>query len=313
MRMEQAIGHKTEVQLIADLARRHYLEDASKVELAKEFGISRFKIARLLSRGREEGIVRIEIIEPTTNLPTFSEPLAQKFGLSHTRVIGSSGSRQEVRSQLGAMGAQLLQELVRPGDNIGFGWGRTVAEVANHLHDLPPLTMLQVCGSISKAGSPSSIERARTSVEKAGGSVHQLAAPLFVRSAEARRELLDANAYIRGQFENLAVLFVSVGSWDHDGTQLRDELPPMIQARLADASPAGEIVGIWYDESGRVVAPEVTRMCVTLETYHLSKTPAVIAVAAGSHKVMAIAGAIRTGLITGLVTDRETAESLLSL
>nr|MDK8213974.1 RNA polymerase subunit sigma-70 [Enterococcus faecalis] len=61
-----------EPQLIASLARRHYLEDVSKVQLAKEFGISRFRIARLLAKGREEGIIRLEIIDPSTDLPMLS-------------------------------------------------------------------------------------------------------------------------------------------------------------------------------------------------------------------------------------------------
>ena len=122
-----------EPQLIASLARRHYLEDVSKVQLAKEFGISRFRIARLLAKGREEGIIRLEIIDPSTDLPMLSEPLASHLGLRYVRVIGSNGTDTDVRTQLGSMGAQLLGELVKPGDNLGLGWGRTVAEVAKNL------------------------------------------------------------------------------------------------------------------------------------------------------------------------------------
>ena len=34
--------------LIASVARRYYLEGRSKVEIAEELGLSRFKVARLL-------------------------------------------------------------------------------------------------------------------------------------------------------------------------------------------------------------------------------------------------------------------------
>ena len=303
----------SESQLIARLARRHYLEDAAKVELAKEFGISRFRIARLLQRGRDEGIIRIEVIEPTTDLPTVSRPLGEALGLRHVRVIGSSGGAADVRDQLGAMGAQLLLELVRPGDIVGIGWGRTMSEVAEHLHDLPPITMVQISGSITTSHSSSPIEPARSAVEKAGGCVDPLPAPLYVGDAEERRRVLEAHSTVRGQYDHLNVALVSIGTWDPPDTQVDEALPPLAKERLDQVHPAGEVVGIWFDADGRIVAPEITRLCVTLETHHLRATPAVITVAAGTHKAGAIIGAVRTGLIDGLVTDRATAEAMLAL
>lgn len=300
-----------EPQLIAALARRHYLEDVSKVQLAKEFGISRFRIARLLAKGRDEGIIRLEIIDPSTDLPTLSEPLASHLGLRYVRVIGSNGTDTDVRTQLGLMGAQLLGELVKPGDNVGLGWGRTVAEVAKNLRNLPPVTVIQICGAVAAPHTPSPIDNIREAVANANGYIHDLPVPFFVRSPEMRRQLFETHSYVRGQFEHLDTALVSIGSWEHKETQLYRELPPSVRARLDQVRPAGELAGIWYDRTGRVLAPEVTRMCMTLETHHLSQTPRVIAVAAGVKKVSAILGAARTGLITGLVTDRDTAEALL--
>jgi len=51
-----------ELVLQAAVARRHYLQNRSKVEIADELGISRFKVARLLEAARERGLVRIEIV-----------------------------------------------------------------------------------------------------------------------------------------------------------------------------------------------------------------------------------------------------------
>ena len=43
-------------------ARRYYLDERSKVEIAEELGVSRFKIARLLEVARDSGLVRIESV-----------------------------------------------------------------------------------------------------------------------------------------------------------------------------------------------------------------------------------------------------------
>ncbi|MFE7732504.1 hypothetical protein [Microbacterium sp. NPDC057442] len=56
--------------LMAAVARAHYLEDRSRVDISDALGISRFKVARLLSRAKEEGIVTIEIHD--WGLPTWS-------------------------------------------------------------------------------------------------------------------------------------------------------------------------------------------------------------------------------------------------
>ena len=47
--------------LTASVARRYYLDGRSKVEIAEEFALSRFKVARLLDDARSSGLVRIEI------------------------------------------------------------------------------------------------------------------------------------------------------------------------------------------------------------------------------------------------------------
>ena len=47
--------------LLVVAAKRFYLEDRSKMEIAEEFGISPFMVGRLLKRARETGIVTITV------------------------------------------------------------------------------------------------------------------------------------------------------------------------------------------------------------------------------------------------------------
>src|SRR5689334_23714111 len=48
----------------AAMARRFYLEGKSKIQIAEEFGVSRFKVARVLETALERDLVRIEIRVP---------------------------------------------------------------------------------------------------------------------------------------------------------------------------------------------------------------------------------------------------------
>src|SRR5699024_970418 len=93
----------TEDQLLAELGRLYYLEDVSKVDLGRRFDLSRFKIARMLAKGRERGIIRIEIHEPTQNLPELAGPLKTSLGLPLVQVIESKGSAAQVRDSVALM------------------------------------------------------------------------------------------------------------------------------------------------------------------------------------------------------------------
>jgi DNA-binding transcriptional regulator LsrR (DeoR family) len=55
-----------ELVLAASVARRYYMDRLSKTEIADEYRLSRFKIARLLETARSHGLVRIEISHPGT-------------------------------------------------------------------------------------------------------------------------------------------------------------------------------------------------------------------------------------------------------
>jgi DNA-binding transcriptional regulator LsrR (DeoR family) len=52
-------------ELLAEVARRYYLDNTSKVDIAKQLDLSRFKVARLLEDARSRGIVQIQIKNPS--------------------------------------------------------------------------------------------------------------------------------------------------------------------------------------------------------------------------------------------------------
>src|SRR3954469_20794985 len=76
-----------QVVLMASVARRYYLDGRSKVQIAEEFGLSRFKVARLLETARDSGLVRIEIRHHGDIDVDLSARLQERFGLRHAVVV----------------------------------------------------------------------------------------------------------------------------------------------------------------------------------------------------------------------------------
>src|SRR5262252_10282983 len=85
----------SEVVLAARVARQFYLEGVSKVDIADQLGISRFRVARLLDAAREAGMVRIEIGLPGGSLDTgLSAELCSAFGLEQAFVFNIPDDEQ---------------------------------------------------------------------------------------------------------------------------------------------------------------------------------------------------------------------------
>src|SRR6201995_4900420 len=127
----------SEVVLAARVARQFYLEGVSKVDIADQLGISRFRVARLLDSAREAGMVRIEIGLPGGNLDAgLSAELCSAFGLKHAFVFNFPEDGLSLRQRLRAAAGQVLMDLIKPGDVLGLTWSRTLSGLTAALTQL---------------------------------------------------------------------------------------------------------------------------------------------------------------------------------
>jgi DNA-binding transcriptional regulator LsrR (DeoR family) len=82
-----AAGGPAQLVLTAAVARRYYVDDASKVDIAEEYSLSRFQVARLLDRARASGLVTITISAPGALDVDLSSRLQRAYGLKHAVVV----------------------------------------------------------------------------------------------------------------------------------------------------------------------------------------------------------------------------------
>ena len=178
-----------ELVLTAAVARRHYLHRQSKVEIAEELGISRFKVARMLDAAREMGLVRIEIVRQGTLDLDASARLQEEFGLRHAMVVDvHDRDAAALRHELGEAAAHLLQDVVTPRDVLGLPWSRTVHAVVGALESLPPVEVVQLTGAIVLPDFDSSaVDIVRRASRLADGTSRVFYAPFVARRRRQRR------------------------------------------------------------------------------------------------------------------------------
>jgi DNA-binding transcriptional regulator LsrR (DeoR family) len=300
----------------AAVARRFYLDGRSKIQIADEFGLSRFKVARILDEARANGLVHVEITLPAEIDSELSEALRLAYGLRHAIVV-STPDRPEtsLRAHLGRVAADLLTELVVEGDVLGVGWGRTVNAVTAALSDLAPCTVVQLSGALIGARvDDSSVESVRRVASVSGGPMYPIYAPLVVPDAATAAGLRHQTqvAEAMGRHDDLTKAIIGVGSWEPPDSKLRDAVSEKERRQLLTLGVRAEVCGTLIDVDGHPVDTDLGRRVISITGHRLRRIPEVIAVTGGSTKAAAARAVVYGRYATSLVTDRTVAEHMLT-
>lgn len=307
----------------AAMARRFYLEGKSKIQIADEFGVSRFKVARVLETALERDLVRIEIRVPAELDAERSDALRARYGLRHAVVVESPTEAAVSESavdaaadpeNLGEVAAGLLGELVTDGDVLGLAWGRSTIHMATALRQLPPCTVVQLTG-VYDAGTADrgSVEAVRRAAEVAGGEAHPIYAPMLLPDSATAAALRSQTAIARAfeYFDKVTVAAVSIGSWEPGISTVHDMLSDEERDHYSSLGVAAEMSSHLFDAEGRRIGRDLGERCITVEPERLRRVPEVVAIAGGLRKAAAIDAVLRSGLVTSLVTDTAAADHLL--
>ncbi|MFV0450975.1 MAG: sugar-binding transcriptional regulator [Propioniciclava sp.] len=299
---------------LVQIARMFYLEDLSKVEIAQQLGISRFKVARRLEQARQEGIVTIALQPHGTLDPGLSQALTNRLGLTEAVVVATSGEDEERRDQVASAAAEVLRDTLHDGEVLGMSWGRTLSRMTEDLTTLPVVSVVQLTGTVGGSLDQSPVEIIRRVATATGGSAHPVFAPMIVgdrATAAALRQQPDVAAAM-ALFSEVTTALLSLGSWDPLDSQLGSALPDERRAELLARGVVAEFASTLIARDGSLLAPDFAGQSIAIQADELRRIPRVLVVAAGSRKVGAMRALLRAGLVTGVITDAEIARALLA-
>ena len=245
------------------VARRYYLDERSKVEIAGELGLSRFKIARLLDMARDSGLVRIEIGHPGLIDVDLAAQIMDRFGLKHAVVVDTQDDHAEsMRRHLGQVAAELLAEVIGPEDVLGVAWSRAVGAMARALPRLSSVPVVQLTGAISMPDDDhSSIDVVRDVARAAGGPAYVFYAPFTVPDAATAHALRQQHDIARafGQLSRVTKAVVGLGLWAPGQSTLYDTAPDHDRRTLTRLGVCAEVSGVFLAADGEPVQTDLTR------------------------------------------------------
>jgi DNA-binding transcriptional regulator LsrR (DeoR family) len=306
------------------ISRMYFYRGMTRQEIARRLRISRFRVSRLLDQALDEGIVRIEIVEPTSIAPEIEEQLEERFDLQRAIVVKPSGqSEGQIKRAIGQAAAEWLVDTLTDGDVLGIAWGTTVNEVVRALPSKLDVAtkVVQVTGGMNQmAININAIDLTRRVAEICGAEACLLHAPAMVSSAAARKALLSESGIqtTLAMFDrvNIAVSgigalspeILSTSSTYYKAGYIKDEDLEILKRNQV----VGDIFAHFFDIEGRICDAELEQRIVGMSVEQLRRVRHSIGVAGGLHKSAAILGTLRGNLITVLITDDKTAQDLLA-
>lgn len=308
-------GRPGHAVLMGMAARRYYLDGRSKVDIAAELGVSRFKVARLIDEALSSGLVRVTIGHDGDLDVDLALTLQDHLGLRRALVMREvHGRADERRDKLGSLAARWLQEELSDGDVLGIPWSRTIAAMVRSLTWLPRVEVVQLCGAQPTAvGDPSAVEVVVEAARLAGTRGHVFYAPQIVDDAPAARALLR-QSQVRDALEACRLVttaVVGLGTWAPGTSTIYDQCTPADRAEVSSVGAVGELAGIFFDAQGRIVYPQLAQRLVTVSARDLQAIPDLTAVVSGVDKLEAVRAALAGQLVHGLIVDTPLARALL--
>ena len=313
-------------RLIYKVCSLYYEDDMRQQEVSDYLGISRATVSRMLQKGKESGIVRVEVINPVQfSYNKLEKALERKYGLKEVIVVESSAldTKTESVSRMYERAALYLSQFFKDGDWIGVTMGHTLHNIVktNRAFEKDKkLMFVPIVGGIGQSTIDKvDVQSNRIALEfsrKFGGTYTQFLSPAVFSEQKAMEYFLKEKSisYIFDDFQKLDTLIMGIGIPQRvESTLVRaGYITGENLEKFARDGMAGDIALHFFDEDGatekfRAFNDRVAGMPLEM----MKKVRNRIGIAGGENRAEAIRGAIKGGFINMLITNIDAAEKLL--
>ncbi|WP_283679093.1 sugar-binding transcriptional regulator [Lentilactobacillus sp. Marseille-Q4993] len=312
-----AIGNDVEkLKQSLRVAELYYSENYSQQEIAKTLGISRPTVSRLLQYAKDEGLVRIQIVNPIVDSQVLADQLSEKYDIEVHVVPSNYGGQTTAIRSVGKFAADYLARIVKPGDTIGIGWGNTIHALTESMEpqNVSGVQVVQLKGSVSYSSEKTYAYESANELASAYGVVPEYLPLPVIFDNDVTKQMVEKDRYIKhilelGKRANVALftvgtvrseaLIFQLGYFDHD------------EIERLQQSAVGDIVSRFIDKNGQVVDSGIDARTIGIELEDLRKKEHAVLIASGNQKAAGVHAAMTAKYANCAIIDQSLAQVIL--
>lgn len=294
----------------------YHVEGITQNDIAQQLGINRVMVVRLLADARRRNEVRVTVSAPLAELTDLERRVETAYGVKRVIIAPFADPEEDPVRVIAAAAGNFVSGLMKSGMTVGVGWGRTLYNSLPFIggETLENFRVVSLLGGIAAARRFNPAEFAWQFAELFQGEGFLIPAPAVVDSPETKHALLErcGLAAIFEMASNLDVALLSVGGISTLTTSYRTGYITEADRRsLIEAGAVGDVLYNFIDEDGTPVAHDVNERVISADLQHLRRCPERVLISGGKEKRIALKAAMKTLSPTTLITDEQTALSLL--
>ncbi len=303
------------IQKLVQVATLYYKSGNTQQEIAEKMNISRQTVINMLTEAKEQKIVEITIHNPLKESKQLSQQLIDKFNLKGAVVMPySSFSDDLMKDILASRATSYVSDLIENGNKkIGIGWGRTIYSFITLFE--PKATKNTIVFPLMGATDKTtpffmSNELVRNFAEKITAKTQYAYIPANPSNSEDAKLFRKTSAYIHlsSLWSDIDIAIVGLGINPSIDELIRERYPGENAMKISDYI-AGDISTNYFNINGDFI--DISSDMLHASHTDLSKAKRVVAIAGGLSKYSSILGALKTGIITDIITDMETCSKIL--
>lgn len=296
----------------------YYVEGLTQEQIAEKLDVSRVKVMRTLAACVTEGVVVTTINASTSGQVALERALETRLGLDGAVVVPTPSAAEHLERAIGHAVALYLGEAMRDGMTLAIGGGATLHASLGFLvrRRLKRASVVGLVGGLPRSQwiNPSIVAAKVADMFEVDS--YQITAPVVVHDPALRGLLWEQPELrdVRRRAASADIALLTVGEMSPDATIFRHRIaPPSLLAPLKARGAVANLLCYFVDAQGRLVDHEVNDRVMAVDLDTVAAMPNVVLAAGGSHKVAAILAALKAVRAGVLITDSQTARTLLDL
>ena len=306
----------TKLKQSLKVAELYYQDNLSQLQISKQLGVSRPTVSRLIQYAKDNGLVKIQIINPLVDSQVLGQQLAEKYGAQFHVVPNNYAGMASLSDSVGKFAADYLTSVVEPGDVIGIGWGHTIHAVTKQVEEqnAAGVQVVQLKGSISHSQEKTWAYESVNELARAYHTQPEYLPLPVIFDHKVTKDMVESDRHIKsildlGRKANVALF--TVGTVRSEALIFQLGYFNKQEKAQLQKEAIGDVFSRFIDRDGKIVSQQIDDRTIGIQLDDLKTKKYAILVATGNRKVAGVHAVLKANYTNCVIIDQSLAQLLL--